>query len=94
MYARKNITMWPPYLCQDFSKYEIMKKLARTLSLFLIFSENFYKSKVRNLMTELCYERWFTTTNYDKVLMKQTKNQITYSFAGQKLTVNSEYIAY
>ena len=24
--------------------------------------------------------------------MKQTKNQITYSFAGQKLTVNSEYI--
>ena len=29
-----------------------------------------------------------------QVLMKQTKNQITYSFAGQKLTVNSEYIAY
>jgi len=26
--------------------------------------------------------------------MKQTKNQITYSFAGQKLAVNSEYIAY
>jgi len=26
--------------------------------------------------------------------MKQTKNQSTYSFAGQKLTVNSEYIAY
>jgi len=31
---------------------------------------------------------------YDKVLMKQTKNQSTYSFAGQKLTVNSEYVAY
>jgi len=45
-------------------------------------------------MTELCYEVWFTTTNYDKVLMKQTKNQSTYSFAGQSLTVNSEYIAY
>jgi len=30
----------------------------------------------------------------DKVLMKQTKNQNTYSFAGQKLTVNSEYMAY
>ena len=45
-------------------------------------------------MTELCYERQFTTTKYDKVLMKQTKNQITYSFAGQKLTGNSEYIAY
>ena len=28
------------------------------------------------------------------VLIKQTKNQSTYSFAGQKLTVNSEYIAY
>jgi len=26
--------------------------------------------------------------------MKQTKNQSTYSFAGQQLTVNSEYIAY
>jgi len=26
--------------------------------------------------------------------MKQTKKQITYSFAGQKLTVNSEHIAY
>jgi len=49
---------------------------------------------MRNIMTELCYEEWFTTTNYDKVLMKQTKNQSTYNFAGQKLTVNSEYIAY
>jgi len=64
------------------------------LSLFLIFSKIYYKSKMRNIMTELCYERWFTTANYDKVLMKQTKNQSTYSFAGQKLTVNSEYIAY
>jgi len=33
-------------------------------------------------------------TKSDKVLMKQTKNQSTYSFAGQKLTVNSAYIAY
>ena len=49
---------------------------------------------MRNIMTEFCYERWFTTTNYDKVLMKQTRNQSTYNFAGQKLTVNSEYIAY
>ena len=64
------------------------------MSLFLIFSETFYKSKMRNIVTELCYERWFTATNYDKVLMKQTKNQSTYGFAGQKLTVNSEYIAY
>jgi len=64
------------------------------LSQFLVFSENYYKFKMRNIMTELCYERLFTTTNYDKVLMKQTKNQSTYSFAGQKLTVNSEYIAY
>jgi len=45
-------------------------------------------------MTELCYKRWFTTTKYNKVLTKQTKNQTTYSFAGQRLTVNSEYIAY
>ena len=45
-------------------------------------------------MTELCYNIWFTTLKNDKVLMKQTKNQSTYSFAGQKLTVNSEYIAY
>jgi len=55
------------------------------LSLFLIFSENFFKSKVRFIMTELCYEKWFTATNYDQVLMKQTKNQSTYSFAGQSL---------
>ena len=27
-------------------------------------------------MTEPCYERWFTTTNYDKVLMKQTKKSV------------------
>ena len=60
------------------------------MSQFLVFSENYYKFKMRNIMTELCYERLFTTTNYDKVLMKQTKNQSTYSFAGQKLTVNSE----
>jgi len=26
--------------------------------------------------------------------MKQTKNQSTYGFAGQKLTVNSKYISY
>jgi len=26
--------------------------------------------------------------------MKQAKNQSTYSFAGQKLTINSEYTAY
>ena len=57
--------MWLPYLCQDFSKYEIMKKLARTLSLFLIFSENFYKSKVRNLMTELCYYLQFCRSETD-----------------------------
>ena len=68
--------------------------MARTLSLFLIFLENFYKSKMRDIMTELCYKICFTTTIYDKVLMKQTKNHITYSFAGQKLTVNSEYNAY
>jgi len=36
----------------------------------------------------------YNDKKYDKVLMKQTKNPITYSFAGQKLTVNSEYIAY
>ena len=63
-----------------------MKNLARTLSLFLIFSENYYKSKTRNIMTELCYKRWFTTLKNDKVLIKQSKNQSTYSFAGQKLT--------
>jgi len=40
------------------------------------------------------YQTLFTTTNYDKVLMKRTKNQSTYSCAGQKLTVDSEYIAY
>jgi len=34
--------------------------------------------KMRSIMTELCYKTWFTTTNYDKVLMKQTKNQSTY----------------
>ena len=45
-------------------------------------------------MTALCYARRFIMTNYNKVLMKQTKNQSTYNFAGQKLTVNSEYIAY
>jgi len=72
-----------------------MKNLARTLSLFSIFSENNYKSKTWNIMTELCYEIWFTTLNNNKVLIKQTKNQAsTYSCAGQKLTINSEYIAY
>jgi len=49
---------------------------------------------MQNDMTELCYVGWFTTAKYDKVLMKQTKNQSTYSFAGQKLTVKTEYIAY
>ena len=38
-------------------------------------------------MTELCYERLFTTLNNDKVLTEQTKKQGTYSCAGQKLTV-------
>ena len=31
---------------------------------------------------------------YHKVFIKQIKNQSTYSFAGQKLTVDTEYIAY
>jgi len=34
------------------------------------------------------------TLRIDKVLMKQTKNQSTYSFAGQHLTVNSAYISF
>jgi len=42
--------------------------------------------KQRNLVTELCYETWVTMQTNDKVLIKQTKNQSTYSFAGQKLT--------
>jgi len=46
----------------------------------------FTSPKQRNLLTELCYERWFITPANDKVLIKQTKNQSTYSFAGQKLT--------
>jgi len=57
-----------------------MKNLARTLSLFLIFCRNFYKSEIRNIVY--------------KVFIKQTKNQSTYSFAGQKLSVNTGYIAY
>jgi len=76
-----------PLIYQNYSKSKIMKNLARTLSLFLIFSENFYKSRTRNIVTELCYDRWFTTQTNDKVLIKQTKNQhCTYSCAGQKLT--------
>ena len=86
--------MIPLNITKLFYKYKNIENLARTLSLFLIFSEICYKSKMRNIMPELCYERWFTTTNYDKVLMKQTKNQSTYSCAGQKLTVKAEYIAY
>ena len=50
-----------------------MKNLSRTLSLFLIFSGNFYKSKTRNIVTELCY-KWCTTQTNDKVLIEQTKN--------------------
>jgi len=69
-----------PHLYRDFSKYKFMKNLARTLFLFLIFCRNFYKSEIRNIVY--------------KVFIKQTKNQSTYSFAGQKLTVNTEYIAY
>jgi len=53
---------------QDYSKSKIIKNLARTLSLFSIFSENYYKSKTRNIVTELCYERWCTTQTNDKVL--------------------------
>jgi len=49
-----------PLILQNYSKYKIMKNLARTLSLFLIFSENYYKSKTRTYVTELCYDRWFT----------------------------------
>jgi len=41
---------------QKYSKYKTMKNLARTLSLFLIFSGKYYKSKTRNYVTELCYE--------------------------------------
>ena len=64
-----------PFIYQNYAKSKIMKNLARTLSLFLIFSENYYKSQTWNIMTELCYERWFTTQTNDKVLIKQTKNQ-------------------
>jgi len=50
-----------PFIYWNFSKSKIMKNLARTLSLFLIFPENYYKSKTRICVTELCYNRWFTT---------------------------------
>jgi len=76
-----------PLVYQNFSKSKIMKNLARTLSLFLIFSENYYKFKTRNCVTALCYDRWFTTLKNDKVLIEPTKKPGTYGFAGQKLTM-------
>ena len=40
MHARKNITMWPPYLCQDFSKYKITKKIGQDfVPIFNIFQK-------------------------------------------------------
>jgi len=63
-----------PLSYQNYSKSKIIKNLARTLSLFSIFSENYYKSKTRNIVTELCY-KWYTTQTNDKVLTKQSKNQ-------------------
>jgi len=62
-----------PFIYQNYSKSKIMKNLARTLSLFLIFSDIYYKSKTRNIVTELCY-KWCTTQTNDKVLIEQTKN--------------------
>jgi len=44
-------------------------------------------------VAELCYKTLFSTI-YDKVLMKQTRKSEYLHFADQKLTVNSEYIAY
>ena len=52
--VNKHKQTWIPLVLPNDSKYKIMKNLARTLSLFLTFSENFYKSKMRNIMTELC----------------------------------------
>ena len=56
------------------------------MSLFSILSRKVYKSKMRNIMTELCYKYDLQLLKNDKVLIKQTKNQSTYSCAGQKLT--------
>jgi len=84
-----------PFIYQNYSRSEIIKNLARTLSLFLIFSENYYKSKTRIYVTELCYDRWFTTQNNDKVLIEQTKKQGTYSLCRSKAhCVVSAYISY
>jgi len=71
-----------------------MKNFARTLSLFLIFSGICYKSQNekhydRTLLWKMIYnDKLWQSVN------ETNKNQSTYSFAGQKLTVKSEYIAY
>jgi len=64
-----------------------MKNLTRTLSLFLIFSENVYKSKTNKSSDRTLFMKDdLQRKQNDKVLIKQTKNQTsTYSFAGQKL---------
>ena len=69
-----------PHLCRDFSKYKFMKNLARTLSLFLIFCRNFYKSKIKNIVT--------------KCLSNKPRIKVLTVFAGQKLSINAEYISY
>jgi len=57
-----------------------MKNLTRTLSLFLIFCRNFYKSEIRNIVA--------------KYLSNKPRIKVLTVFAGQKLTVSAEYIAY
>jgi len=71
-----------------------MKNLARTLSLFLIFSGIFYKSKIRNVMTELCLPNMIYNDKLWQSINETNQESEYLQFAGQKLTVSSEYIAY
>ena len=86
---------WFPLIFPKFYKYKNIENLARTLSLFSIFSEIHYKSEnEKHYDRTLLWRMIYNDKLWQSINETNQKNQSTYSFAGQKLTVNSEYIAY
>ena len=63
------------------------------MSLFLIFSENYYKSKIEKHYDRTPLPNMINNNLWQSI--NETNQESEYlQFAGQKLTVNSEYIAY
>jgi len=65
-----------PFINQNYSKSKIIKNLARTLSLFLIFTENVYKSKTKKSTDRtLLWKMIYNTSKWQSINKTNQKSK-------------------